>query len=331
MAKIGRIRTFLQSLFRGAPQGSPPAAEGQGPAPAPMPAAPARAEAAPAPQAPRPDAEAELAEHAASFAGRPGDAPAWRDPPAPDTPRSTREPADEPPQAPASVASDDGRPAPAEPAGPAGGEDQAEPTAESPTSQHRGTEPQEASGAPESAANLASTPSWGHPMPTLSSPPPVPSISPEAVERLARLPKALNELSEALATQSSLTDRLQEVLTALSEPNQDLIQAMEGLASESQKQTDMLQNLAESIAERHQFDVQASEAVSRLPAMLEGLQKSNAALIETMERIRDRWASARDDLAQEIVRQGRRVSGLVIAAVVLLGVQTVIFLLALLM
>jgi pyruvate/2-oxoglutarate dehydrogenase complex dihydrolipoamide acyltransferase (E2) component len=155
-------------------------------------------------------------------------------------------------------------------------------------------------------------------------------LSAEAAEKLARLPQALADLAAAIQSQTALNQRLQEVLAGFAEPDQDLLHAMQDLAAEGQKQTDLLHNLGQRLAERRQLDNLAAGAMVRLPALLESLHKSNAALIEMMQQTRDRWASTKDDLAKEIVRQGRKATALVVGILTLLAVQTVLLLVRLL-
>ena len=157
--------------------------------------------------------------------------------------------------------------------------------------------------------------------------PPAPAPAPEADargpqgdDRLPRLPQALQEVAEAIRAQAGVNERFQEVLAGLAEPNQDLIHAMQDLAGESQKQTDLLQAVSRGLAERRQVDNQTDDAVARLPDLLDGLQRSNASLVTIMEQVRDRWAAARDDLAGELLRQGRRTH---VCLLVLIGLAAV--------
>jgi hypothetical protein len=189
-------------------------------------------------------------------------------------------------------------------------------------------------GADQSKAGQESAPEFAAP---LSPPQPTPAqaethmppelphpLVAEMSEKLSRLPQALQDLAGAINAQASLNERLQEVLASLAEPNQDLIHAVESLSSEGQKQTDALQTLSQRLTEKRESDAASADVVGRLPALLEGLQRSNAAVVEMMEEIRDRWASTKDDLAKEMVRQGRKTTALVIAILSLLGVQTVL-------
>ena len=148
----------------------------------------------------------------------------------------------------------------------------------------------------------------------------------EAMERLAHLPRAMQELAGAVKAQVDLNEKLQEVLAGLSEPNPDLLHAMQDLAAESQKQTDLLQTMQAKLAERSESDVRTNEAVARLPDLLERINHSNASHIELMEQMRDRWANAKDDIAQELVRQGWKMTtlmGIVIGLLIALIVAVV--------
>jgi hypothetical protein len=154
------------------------------------------------------------------------------------------------------------------------------------------------------------------------SAPPGPMISEETAEKLSRLPQALQDLAEAIRSQTGFNERLQEVLTSLSEPDPDWLQALEDLSGESRKQTDLLQSLVEKMGEKRQFEAESADAISRLPSLLEALHRSTTTLTEMMAQARDRWANTKDDLAREMVRQGRKGTALVIAILVILAVQT---------
>jgi len=177
---------------------------------------------------------------------------------------------------------------------------------------------------PPAASSDRIAPAQPGPQPPARYPPPEPLISAETLEELARLPNALHEVAEAIHSQTVLNERLQELLTSLAEPNQDLVHALEGLSSEGQRQTDLLQTLVGRLEEARQRDAQSADAVARLPELLESLRLSNTAVVEMMEQIRDRWASTKDDLAKEMVRQGRKTIPLVIAILAVVGVQTLL-------
>jgi chromosome segregation ATPase len=148
--------------------------------------------------------------------------------------------------------------------------------------------------------------------------------APEASARLARLPKALADLAEAIQAQNQINERLQEALADLREPDQEFLHAVQDLSAEGRKQTDLLQALAERLAERRQLDNLSAGALARLPGLLEDLRKSNASFVEMMEGTRDRWVATKDDLAKEMMRQGRRTTALVVGILALLAVQTVL-------
>jgi hypothetical protein len=42
--------------------------------------------------------------------------------------------------------------------------------------------------------------------------------------------------------------------------------------------------------------------------------------VEIMEQMRDRWANAKDNVAEEMVRQGRRVAGMLTTLIVLVAI-----------
>jgi len=149
----------------------------------------------------------------------------------------------------------------------------------------------------------------------------------EAMARLAHLPRAMQELAGAVKAQVDLNAKLQEVLAGLGEPNLDLLHATQDLVAESQKQTDLLQTMQAKLAERNESDIRTGEAVARLPDLLERINRSNASHIELMEQMRDRWANAKDDIAQEFVRQGRKMTtlmGIVIGLLIALIAAVVI-------
>jgi predicted nucleic acid-binding Zn ribbon protein len=150
------------------------------------------------------------------------------------------------------------------------------------------------------------------------------AINAETAERLARLPKALADLAEAVQSQNQINDRLREVLAALREPDQEFLHAVHDVSAEGRKQTDLLQNLCGLLSERRQLDNLAAGAMVRLPALLDDLHKSNASLVEMMEQTRERWASTNEDLAKEMVRQRRRTTALMVGIFALLAVQTVL-------
>lgn len=148
-----------------------------------------------------------------------------------------------------------------------------------------------------------------------------------SMERLSHLPESLSRLAGALQSQAQLNERMQSALTTLAGPNQELLQSLHDLAMEGQKQTDLLEALRSDLDQRHESDVQMAGAISSLSQSLESFNRSNAAHIEIMEQMRDRWANAKDDIAQQLVRQGRKMAGLLIAILLVLavGVAAVVF------
>jgi hypothetical protein len=142
------------------------------------------------------------------------------------------------------------------------------------------------------------------------------------MERLEQLPGAMQNLAQATRSQVTLNEKLQGLLVGLSEPNQDLTHALQDCASESQRQTDLLRDIRSRLAEQQDNEKDATVAMSRLPELLESISRSNASHIELMEQMRDRWSNDKDDLAEEMVHFGRKISVLMVVVIFLLALLT---------
>lgn len=155
-----------------------------------------------------------------------------------------------------------------------------------------------------------------------AAPPPAASyaLGDQTAEKLARLPDALDGLAAALTSGAEFQAKLEALLSRMSDPREELIQTLDDLASDSRRQSDLLTEIHRSLAERNESDLRTSSAITRLDDALDSINHSNAAHVQIMEEMRDRFASAKDETSAEILHATRRTAVLTLAAVVLLAV-----------
>ncbi len=195
--------------------------------------------------------------------------------------------------------------------------------------------PSDASAPPAQATFNTCTPPAESPVPTEPFDVPLEPAAPAAGEpaityplpadtagKLAQLPATLQELAAALNTQGEFHAKLEALLSRMSDPREELIQTLDDLASDSRRQSDILGEIQRALAEGNESDLRTASALSRLNESLDNLDHSNAAHVEIMEQMRDRWANAKDETADEMLRHGRNLSKLVLLAVALLAVLT---------
>ncbi len=159
-----------------------------------------------------------------------------------------------------------------------------------------------------------------------AAPSPVASytITESTAEKLARLPDALNNLSAALTSQGEFQAKLEALLSRMSDPREELIQTLDDLASDSRRQSDLLTEIHRSLAERNESDLRTSSAITRLNDSMDSINSSNAAHVQIMEEMRDRFANAKDETAEEMLRLSRRTANFTLGAVILLLVIAIV-------
>lgn len=144
----------------------------------------------------------------------------------------------------------------------------------------------------------------------------------ETADKLAQLPATLQELAAALNNQAEFHAKLEALLSRMSDPREELIQTLDDLASDSRRQSDILGEIQRALAEGNESDIRTAAALTRLNESLDNLDHSNAAHVEIMEQMRDRWASDKDETTDEMLRHGRNLTKLLLVGVALLGVLT---------
>lgn len=141
----------------------------------------------------------------------------------------------------------------------------------------------------------------------------------QSLDALAPLPAILEQLTATAKAQSEMIHNFTPVLENLSNVNEDLVRAVQDLAAESLKHTRLLEEVHAALAAKSDEEAKAAGTLARLGEQLENMNRSNAAHVEVMEQIRDRWANAKDNVADELIRQGRKAFGMLAAIIVLLA------------
>jgi hypothetical protein len=151
----------------------------------------------------------------------------------------------------------------------------------------------------------------------------------QALDRLGELPGAVRAGVESAASALGQAgregdDRISELaadVRRLGESAQEIVEGLGELTAEGRRQGELLEAVRGALGDLHQSALRRAEGTARLGEAIASLEKSNAAHIEIAEQIRDRWATARENIVLEIEEQGKRTARLLM---VLVGVTAVV-------
>ncbi len=137
----------------------------------------------------------------------------------------------------------------------------------------------------------------------------------ELMSRIEQLPQLLEGFPSLLENQKQITERLLEQLNAAAVKNQQFIDTVEKIPTETAKQTDALVNIDHQLAAAADIDVQMAESFNKFNETLNKLNRSTLAQTDSMIQMGKTYATSDRYLKYIISRQNKRFMWIFIAAV----------------
>ena len=137
----------------------------------------------------------------------------------------------------------------------------------------------------------------------------------ELMSRIEQLPQLLEGFPALLENQRQLTERLLEQLNAAAVKNQQFIDIVEKIPTETAKQTDALVNIDHQLAAAADIDVQMTEGFNKFNETLNKLNQSTVAQTDGIIQMSKTYATSDRYLKYIISRQNKRFIWVFIAAI----------------
>jgi len=137
----------------------------------------------------------------------------------------------------------------------------------------------------------------------------------ELMSRIEQLPQLLEGFPALLENQKQLTEQLLEQLKAATAKNQQFIDAVERIPTETAKQTDALVDIDHQLAAAADTDVQMAESFNKFNQILDKLNQSTTAHTDGILQMSKTFATSDRYLKYIISRQNKRFVWIFIAAV----------------
>jgi len=137
----------------------------------------------------------------------------------------------------------------------------------------------------------------------------------ELMSRIEQLPQLLEGFPSLLENQRQITERLLKELNSAAIKNQQFIDTVEKIPTETAKQTDALVNIDHQLAAAADIDVQMAESFNKFNETLGKLNQSTVAQTDSMIQMSKTYATSDRYLKYIISRQNKRFMWVFIAAV----------------
>jgi len=137
----------------------------------------------------------------------------------------------------------------------------------------------------------------------------------ELMSRIEQLPQLLEGFPALLENQKQLTEQLLEQLKAATAKNQQFIDAVERIPTETAKQTDALVDIDHQLAAAADTDVQMAESFNKFNQILDKLNQSTTAHTDGISQMSKTFATSDRYLKYIVSRQNKRFMWIFIAAV----------------
>jgi hypothetical protein len=137
----------------------------------------------------------------------------------------------------------------------------------------------------------------------------------ELVSRIKQLPELLESIPAMVTNQKQITEQLLEQLRSAGAKNEQFIDAVEKIPSETARQTDALVDIDHQLAAAADIDVQMSENFSNFYQTLEKLDRSTNSQTDSILQMSKTFATSDRYLKYIISRQNRRFMWIFITAV----------------
>ncbi len=133
--------------------------------------------------------------------------------------------------------------------------------------------------------------------------------------RIEQLPKLLERFPAVVENQKQLTEQLIEQLKAAAAKNQQFVDAVEKIPTETAKQTDSLVEINHQLAAAADTDVQMAEGLNQFNLTLEKLNQSTSGQTESIMQMSKTFAASDRYLKYIISRQNRRFMWIFVTAI----------------
>ena len=137
----------------------------------------------------------------------------------------------------------------------------------------------------------------------------------DLMSRVERLPKLLENFPAVVENQKQVTEQLIEQLKAASVKNQQFIDVVEKIPTETAKQTDALINIDHQLAAAADTDVQMTEGLNKFNQTLDKLNESAIGQTESIMQMSRTFAASDRYLKYIISRQNRRFMWVLLIAI----------------
>ena len=137
----------------------------------------------------------------------------------------------------------------------------------------------------------------------------------EMMSRIEQLPQLLEGFPELLNNQKQVTEQLLEQLKAAAAKNQQFIDSVERIPTETAKQTDALVDIDHQLAAAADTDVQMAESFNKFNETLDKLNQSSVAQTDSIIQMSKTFATSDRYLKYIISRLNKRFMWIFIAAI----------------
>ena len=135
------------------------------------------------------------------------------------------------------------------------------------------------------------------------------------MNQLDKMPKLLESFPSVLENQKELTEQLFEQLKAATIKNEQFIDAVEKIPTETGKQTDALTNINHQLAAAADADVQMSESINKFNETLNKLDQSTVGQTDSILQMSKTFATSDRYLKYLMSRQNKRLMWLVVVTI----------------
>jgi len=133
--------------------------------------------------------------------------------------------------------------------------------------------------------------------------------------RMGQLPKLLESFPDVVQNQKQITEGLIEQLKTTSAKNQQFIDAVEKIPTETAKQTDALVDIDHQLAAAADTDVQMAESLNKFNEALDKLKQSTVSQTDSIMQMSKTFATSDRYLKYILSKQNRRFMWVFIASI----------------
>jgi len=138
----------------------------------------------------------------------------------------------------------------------------------------------------------------------------------DLMSRIDRLPRLLESLPDAVTNQKHTVEQLIEQLKTAATKQEQFIEAVEKIPSETAKQTDALVEIDHQLAAAADTDVQMAESLNKFNVTLDKLNESTRSQIGSINQMSKTFATSDRYLKYLITKQNRRFAWIFVTAIV---------------